>query len=730
MLTKEEIERYMPLLQNEEYSNFFEFLYSVGRKTLESQDLSCLDRFEKTATNKTGFFLVLLMLDEDIAPAALNCGKVSGKRIGRLCRKMEEVFDNHRALEVYRNKDVIEDLKDAIFSRINALHIRFVHSFETYYFECGNTVLDLYFSILLTESDNAKYPALGGSNSQEMFERMDDLRKLVEKSAVTPGAIDEEILNNKWSSLGFDEGAVLRLKSAFGKLGYFPLFKAIQLSLESLAKRDSDIVNYCLNIFTDVHMLEMADVAQMDGITRERVRQLRVKSLDNIQKTIRSFKSHDILAGYKYDISSEYELGNIASREEVTFNENFILWTLSHLYSEYRLIGDIERAFFKYPASNETLFLIPKSLCKYFNFKKFIKSIDNKLIEKRYFEERIELEMYAQSFCSDDVETNVFYDILSECRKMLERGYPDIISNSQLFFTQNSRKAIPDLIEDILRANNGPMTAEEISSKLNKLYPDLDQTPKKIGPNALRNPNISAISRTSTYTLAEWDTSEKRGGTIRDLAQEYLNSLIEPIAPLTDICDYIAKFRTDVKDSSVKANLLAEASNRFSIYYKDEILHIGYTDCRFDPSFTIMEKRQGRRSFQDSISRLETFIKTNERFPFSSGVDAEESRLNRFLGVSRANLKKGRLSTEEVAEIERIETQYAELKTKKERVSWDDRLERFVSYITLNDKLPIPSSPENKWYEESKELYLEGALDPDKAQSFTMVAKIVDRMMK
>lgn len=104
----------------------------------------------------------------------------------------------------------------------------------------------------------------------------------------------------------------------------------------------------------------------------------------------------------------------------------------------------------------------------------------------------------------------------------------------------------------------------------------------------------------------------KRGGTIRDLAVEYLNSLFQPIAPLTDICDYIAKFREDVKESSVKANLLAEANNRFSLYYKGDVLHIGFTDTNYGEEYVMQEKRQGRRPFKtvsivwSSLSRKTT----------------------------------------------------------------------------------------------------------------------------
>lgn len=218
------------------------------------------------------------------------------------------------------------------------------------------------------------------------------------------------------------------------------------------------------------------------------------------------------------------------------------------------------------------------------------------------------------------------------------------------------------------------------------------------------------------------------GGTIRDLVQEYLNSLTEPIAPLSEICNYVAKFRTNVKEDSVKTNLLAESSNRFSIYHKDNVLYVGYTGNCYGDSFIIQDKRKGHRTFKDSIEILENFIKNNDRFPYTSGVDTEELRLSRFWNVSKSNLKKGLLSPEEVIEIERIEQSYGKLRTKKERVSWDERLKRFVAYITANDKLPVPSSKDYVWFIENKKLFETGMLEPDKIQAFTVVKKIVSRM--
>lgn len=157
---------------------------------------------------------------------------------------------------------------------------------------------------------------------------------------------------------------------------------------------------------------------------------------------------------------------------------------------------------------------------------------------------------------------------------------------------------------------------------------------------------------------------------------------------------------------------------------------MGYTAYHFDVSFKIIEKRQGSRSFNESIDHLEEFIKTQGHFPFSSGVDSEEIHLNRFYVITKAKLKKGILRPQKLAELERIDEQYLNIKQKKEQGSWNDHLENFISYITLHDQLPHPRSLEYKWFEENKKLFLNGMLNTEQNQAFAIVDKIVNRMTK
>lgn len=716
------------------YADFLESIYDATKTSLDFSFKVYLDSILKFP--KFGNKLVSQLVEFLNNPTEYrNTQKRRLRQLyaddySRYTRKLFNVYNNKMAFEVFRHKDTIELLIEQIKKQISVQNVRFVNAFEIYFFEqCNGSVLNLYYQICFTDYEGVKYRNLGEESSKQMFLQLQEIKKLIEGSIDT--SEPDSLISNKhlWSSLFLKPSIVELLTNKYKQLGYFPFFLALFWDMLSSESKDSFILIQCSNFFKEGEVKTLSDVALKNDLSRERVRQIRSKQFHVLKNRIEKLSKSGCLGNYRYNPVTDYELKNIASREEVPFNSNFIIWVICQIDGRYELLGDTSSAFFKYPSSTETLYAVPSVLFNLFDFKKFIKSIKTQLDEKHFYEERIELEQYVSQQCKENTDTATFYEIVKACRNILERGYPEIIVNSQLVFQQNARKAATEIIEDILRENDAPMTIDEIASVLERDYPEMKQSSDKIRANALRNPNIIAISRTSTYTLREWAGVEgKRGGTIRELAAEYLNSLPHPIAQLSEICEYIAKFRTNVKEGNVKVNLLLEAKDKYSLYFKDGLQFIGFTDWQFDDEYVKQDKRQKRLSFSDRIEQLEQYIKNNGRFPYSSNVPVEEIQLSRFYRLSLAYLKDGKLSQEEASEIERITTTYGHLKVKKERVSWDEWLERFVKHITENNTLPRRSSPEYAWYEENKALFDAGQLTPEQTSSFAFLNKIVNKM--
>ena len=702
------------------------------------------------SSSELDFYKAILEMDVQKARRLLGIGEVSAKEVNQMCEMMRRITAHPGSKVVFENREKADILAPRIKKRLEYEDVRTYHAYQKFMEGCGDSVLTLYLRVIGLPPHRVKVPGLNTKKSLALFDFLREVLPMVDKfilaqpdkptsaTPVSPSSekVQEEISLSTPSLLykpglhqfDFSDEEIETIVKINDNIGHFPLFTAISFVFDKMEERRKAIARRTLNIIKGAPVEDLTEVSTSLGLSRERVRQLRDTCLKEILTYPRMIERAGLVDQYLYPTQSEYDFKLIRELENVDFSDEFITVCIPIAYKSLRLIGEAKSVLLKSSSQSRRVYVVPADLHSIFSFDKFIQSVEGMISEKRFYPYRDDLETYIKSLLKDELSNEDFYAVVKECRQILQKGYPENIINSQIYFPVNARKTIPNLIEDILREFNRPMTAEDICEELNKRFPELEQIPSKIGANALRNSNIVAVSRSSTYALAEWNYTEKRGGTIRDLAVEYLNSLIQPIAPLSDICDYIAKFREGVKESSVKANLLAESNNKFGLYYKGDILHIGFTEYSYGDEFVLQEKRQGRRPFKDSIERLERFIKANDRFPFTAGVEGEEARLSRFYSVAKGNQKKGTLSPEELAELERIDETYGHLRVKKERVSWDERLERFAKHITENESLPYPSSKEYAWFEENKALYDAGELEPVRAQSFAFLLKIMRRM--
>lgn len=676
------------------------------------------------------------VLDMDIPKARkeLGIGEVSAKEVKKMCDMMRTIVQHPGTRHVFEESDKAALFASNIEKIMATEHIRTYHSYKKFMESCNDSVLDFYLKVVGISHMTVKFPGLNPSKSHALLNLFLSILPQIDSFLAGAKTSPTVMYNSQLHKLNLTDEQWDDIVNRAERCGHFPLFTGIYYLMSQMDERKLKIARNGLNIVYGKSVQDLTDIAHSLSISRERVRQLRDNCLDDILSYPRKIFRAGLLDDYVYTGQSEYDFKHIRTEEGVEYSNEYITVCIAISNPNLHIIGDYRKALLKTSGAVRRLYLVPSRVHNIFDFNKFILVVEDMLNEKRFYPYRDDLETFVRGLIKKSVTEEDFYNIVKECRQILLKGYPDNIINSQIHFPANARKTIPNLIEDILREYNRPMTAEEICEQLNQRYPDLEQIPSKIGSNALRNSNIVAVSRSSTYALAEWNYTEKRGGTIREIVEEYLNSLMEPIATLSDICEYVAKYRDNVKESSVKSNLLAESSNKFSLFYKGDVMYIGYSDYTFDEAYVLQEKRQGRRSFKDSVALLEKFIQDNQRFPYSSGVSPEEIRLNKFMSVCRSNIRKGLLEPDEQAIIERIETEYEQYKGKKERVAkedaipWMDRLESYVTYITINEILPPDASEEALWYKANKALYDSGKLPTDKRIAFTTLMKIVERM--
>ena len=142
----------------------------------------------------------------------------------------------------------------------------------------------------------------------------------------------------------------------------------------------------------------------------------------------------------------------------------------------------------------------------------------------------------------------------------------DVVED-KLVFKTNRKIAISAYIEEVLKNIGRPAHIDEILAKCIALYSDRTFSRSQIASNVRKVPGIRFFGRSSTYGLLIWETfdSSVKGGTIRDIVEEYLNDFDVP-KHISRITIYVNKYRA-TSEYNLMSNIKLEAKGRF-IHFK------------------------------------------------------------------------------------------------------------------------------------------------------------------
>lgn len=486
----------------------------------------------------------------------------------------------------------------------------------------------------------------------------------------TKEEVEEQNVFNKYKSLlGIPDDRVNEIIILQNQLGHFPLLYTIQKYIDSMQHRDHAILHGMLDIYNGQELENRDDLAKQLNLSKERIRQLRGKILQQIGIFIKSIGSNEDLTCY-----TPGDIENTNQKESTNFQDNFIYWAISLINKEWIIIGDIEDVFFNPHGHQINLNIVPSALGRVYNFKEFISDFDKLYIEKRTVTTEVNLQSLCLNFFRESIQIALMNDIVYECKKIILRLYDCTSNGDIIILDSNAYRGLSEISEEILRDNGSPMTADEIYAVLLERYPNH----RCKGANSLvgsinNNPNILPMGRTRTYTLKEWNLGTKRGGTIREFAEECILMQPDRIASLEDIGNYVRQFRETSSNSSIQANLMLEASGKFALYTKEDIKYIGFSGREYPSCYIPAEESMVIvRSFETSTRLLIQFIKDNGRYPFSTGDDVEESekRLWRFLRNVRYRCKSGTGTPEDYEFIKYLESAFPYQEISRQEYKW------------------------------------------------------------
>ena len=395
-----------------------------------------------------------------------------------------------------------------------------------------------------------------------------------------------------------------QFETVFDNTGKIKLFKLIYFLIENghIIKQKEKQLFYFL--YTEDCTKSLEQIAIELDLGKERLRQIKIILEDEVQEYFRfilNFNSQDLAP---YDISTDVRfkvvnndfVKKINTDEGVRFNVLFYSKILGlFLENSHSVLGDDENISGKGNYSNtiryKNCYLIQKTLFQTFNFETFANDVSVNLSNRITETYALHFEGYLLYFITTEGKQN-FSSIKEICETIIYNEFDLVVSNEgYIVFERNARKTLPEYAFEILEELGEMTKVEDIAKAINKKYPELDTTEQSIRATLQRERDLYIyIGRTSTYGLKKWEFEKEnlKGGTIRDIAEEYLGKHDTP-QHTYDIVNYVKQYR-NTSGTSIFTNLQAEENNRFVFF---EGGYIGLKSKRYSPSDIIFKRVAG-----------------------------------------------------------------------------------------------------------------------------------------
>ena len=202
----------------------------------------------------------------------------------------------------------------------------------------------------------------------------------------------------------------------------------------------------------------------------------------------------------------------------------------------------------------------------------------------------------------------------------------------------------------------------------------------KIRSYLTRKNGFVPIGRSSNFGLKKWEGQLEgfKGGTIRSIVAEYLDSKLTPIH-ISKITKYVKKYRETTSKKSILSSLKSDPSNIF-IFFKDS--HVG-----------VIEKNYGQwaneytSSWDERFQQLKLFLgdKNNKLKPILNG---KSNPLYMWLNNQKTQYKSGVYSEERLMKLKDIGI---DLKAKSKLKDWTKDVKQLANFVKTNGVYPTKS---------------------------------------
>lgn len=685
-----------------------------------------------------------------------NCGRKSNEELIKICNKYPDEYFENKEIEVKEEnplKSIISNLtrvqreviNSFIFVNTNSLSVRSKNAISLH-LKNNLKVKKFAEKILLSESFNVQnIKNVGAKCVPEIEIYISIIKDFIFEVNQTRDekyliALKNKFLIQRTFDIPLVPNEILESES---------IFQLTEFLLNQNAFFDetqTDIVKRALKLFNNQKELTLDEIAEQVKLSRERVRQIRKLCLEDLFNKLLFISNFndDLFQKYSIDVESMYIeinteiLDKINQSNSTNFSREFITYILSaYLKDSFSVVGNYEDVLQpKYFNSRNrhnwnNFYLVEKELSLEFDFTSFTNDISNRVSDRIEESYSFNFKSYLSKFLTNN---NIdFLDLLFPiCEKIINEEfeiYLDLEEN--INFKRNTTRQAHEYAFEALEHLGKPSKVKEIFEKVIELHPNYDTEEAKIRVSMKRKNGFVPIGRKSVFGLKKWESEldNFKGGTIRDIVEEYLMQFAVP-KHISDITEHVLKYRPKSNQYSILQNLKLDESGLY-IFFKGS--HIGLTTKKYETDFKKISEVQktDKKTWEERFEMLQNFVLTEKRLPFSNGVPEKEIKLYRWLNVQKSKQNKGKLAKNKLEKLNSLLAKYPSINGRR-RLKSNEKYQELISFVSNNHRLPSANKngEENlyQFFYKQRKLFDKNELDSKEENKFIEVAKLLQNI--
>src|SRR5690554_1236248 len=684
------------------------------------------------------------------------CGRKSNEELIEICNKYPDDYFENKEINIKEEnplKDIISNLtrvqreviNSFIFVNTNSLSVRSKNAISLH-LKNNLKVKNFTEKLLLSESFNVLNIKNVGAKSVPEIEIYISIikdfifevnQKRDEKYLI---ALKNKFLIQRTFDIPLVPNEILESESIFQLTEFLLNHNAF------FDKNQTVIVKRALKLFNNQKELTLDEIAEQVKLSRERVRQIRKLCLEDLFNKLlfTSNFNDDLFQKYSIDVESTYIeinteiIDKINQSNSTNFSREFITYILSaYLKDSFSVVGNYEDVLQpKYFNSRNrhnwnNFYLVEKELSLEFDFTSFTNDISNRVSDRIEESYSFNFKSYLSKFLSNN---NIdFLDLLFPiCEKIINEEfeiYLDLEEN--INFKRNTTRQAHEYAFEALEHLGKPSKVKEIFEKVIELHPNFDTEEAKIRVSMKRKNGFVPIGRKSVFGLKKWESEldNFKGGTIRDIVEEYLMQFTVP-KHISDITEHVLKYRPKSNQYSILQNLKLDESGLY-IFFKGS--HIGLTTKKYESDFKKMSEVQktDRKTWEERFEMLQNFVLTEKRLPFSNGVPEKEIKLYRWLNVQKSKQNKGKLAKNKLEKLNSLLAKYPSVNGRR-RLNSNEKYHELISFVSNNHRLPSANKNDEEnlyqFFYKQRKLFDKNELDSKEESKFIEVAKLLQNI--